>query len=94
MLLDKICPENSFHRLKQANFSIFCVVEKNNTENSSFSSKLAICHFRAKNAIFCAFRAESPKPKILFKYFYISVLKSIPTELLHPPARTIKNTPA
>lgn len=94
MLLDKICPENSFHRLKQAIFPIFCVVEKNNTENSSFSSKLAICHFCAKNAIFCAFRAESPALKILFKYFYNIAFKKFFEGAILFPVRAIKNTPA
>ena len=70
MLLDKICPENSFHRLKQANFSIFCVVAKNNTEKRSFSSKLAIRHFRKKKRTFLAFFEQNRQnPKFCLNIF-------------------------
>lgn len=58
MLLDKICPENTFHRPKQAKFPIFCVVAKNNTAKPFLFRQISNPPFLRKKRNFLRFSSR------------------------------------
>ena len=70
MLLDKICPENTFHHPKQANFPIFCVVAKNNTAKPFLFRQISNPPFlHKKRNFFAIFEQNRQNPKFCLNIF-------------------------